>query len=87
VHVRGTFSKPEVSLEVGKLAGKAGAAALLALLNPLAAIIPFIDPGAGEEAKLAGAHCADLVQKQGWTSKPVPRPKDTPTPGKPEPLR
>jgi hypothetical protein len=37
-----------VSLELGKLAGKAGAAGLLALLSPLAAIVPFIDPGAQE---------------------------------------
>ncbi len=82
VHVRGTLSKPAVSLEVGKLAGKAGAAALLALLNPLAAIIPFIDPGADNEAKQAGAQCVALVQKQGWISKPVPRPSNThiPTP-------
>lgn len=74
VHVRGTFSSPAVTLEVGKLAGKAGAAVLLALLNPLAAIIPFIDPGADNEAKQAGAQCAALVQKPGWISKPEPRP-------------
>jgi len=74
LHVRGTFGDPAVSLEVGKLAGKVGAAALLALLNPLAAIIPFIDPGADKEAQQAGAQCAALVQKQGWISKPVPRP-------------
>lgn len=75
VHVRGTFSKPVVTLEVGKLAGKAGAAALLALINPLAAIIPFIDPGDGKEARQIGAQCDALVQKQGWISRPVPRPK------------
>lgn len=80
LHVRGTFSTPAVSLEVGKLAGKAGAAALLALLNPLAAIIPFIDPGADKEAQQAGAKCAALVQKQGWISKPVQRPSATKVP-------
>ncbi len=77
VHVRGTFSKPAVSLEVGKLAGKAGAAVLLALLNPLAAIIPFIDPGADKEARQADAQCAALVKKQSWISKPVPHPSTT----------
>ena len=63
VRVRGTLGKPAVSLELGKLAGKAGAAALLALLNPLAAIIPFIDPGSRKDAargrqrvRRAGAH-------------------------------
>ena len=77
LHVRGTLSKPEVSLETGKLAGKVGAAALLALLNPLAAIIPFIDPGADQEAKQAAAQCATLAQRQGWISKPVQRPSTT----------
>ena len=50
VRVKGTLGKPAVSLELGKLAGKAGAAGLLALLNPLAAIIPFIDPGSKKDA-------------------------------------
>ncbi len=80
VHVRGTFSKPTVSLEVGKLAGKAGIAALLALLNPLAAIIPFIDPGSDKEAQQAAAQCAALVQKQGRISRPVQRPNSTHVP-------
>ncbi len=82
VHVRGTFSKPAVSLELGKLAGKAGIAGLLALLNPLAAIIPFIDPGADKEAQRAGAQCAALAQRQGRISKPQQRPSTTriPTP-------
>lgn len=84
VFVRGGFSKPEMSLEVSKLAGKVGAAALLALLNPLAAIIPFIDPGADNEAKQAGAQCAGLVQKQGRISQPVPRLR---SPNIPEPVR
>ena len=77
VHVRGSFGNPSVSLEVGKLAGRAGAAALLALLNPLAAIIPFIDTGADNEAKQAGTQCASLVQKQGRISKPVQRASST----------
>ena len=65
IHLKGTLGKPSVSLEVGKLAGKAGAAALLALLNPLAAIIPFVDPGAKDAAKQAGAECANLVKTSG----------------------
>ena len=66
VHVKGTFSKPAVSLELGKLAGKAGAAGLLALLNPLAAIIPFIDPGREEERRRSGlgVRCARAHQRR-----------------------
>lgn len=77
VHVRGTFAHPSVSLETGKLAGRAGAAVLLALLNPLAAVIPFIDAGADTDAKQAEAQCAALAQKQGRISKPVLRPSTT----------
>ena len=65
IHVRGTLGKPVVSLELGELAGKAGAAGLLALLNPLAAIIPFIDPGSSDDAKKAGEECAALVHTSG----------------------
>jgi uncharacterized protein involved in outer membrane biogenesis len=74
IHVRGELGKPHVSLELGKLAGKTGAAALLALLNPLAAIVPFIDPGSRRAAQDAGAECANLVK----TSGVIPRPTLTP---------
>ena len=65
IHVRGTLGKPSVALEPKKLAGRAGAAALLSLLNPLAAIIPFVDPGARQAARDAAAQCAALVPSSG----------------------
>ncbi|MEO7055817.1 MAG: AsmA family protein [Caldimonas sp.] len=80
IHVRGTLAKPTVSLDLGKLAGKVGAAGLLALLNPLAAIIPFIDTGSKDEAKRAGAECASLVRTSGFIPKSVGRPPATPVP-------
>ena len=80
VHVTGTFSAPKVSLDVGKLAGKAGAAALLALLNPLAAIVPFIDPGSDKRAAEADAECAALVHRNGAMSAPPRNPKSTHVP-------
>jgi uncharacterized protein involved in outer membrane biogenesis len=63
IHVKGTFANPAVSLESGKIAGKVGAAALLSLLNPLAAVIPFIDTGSSDEAKREAAQCASLTQR------------------------
>ncbi|MEP6557671.1 MAG: AsmA family protein, partial [Burkholderiales bacterium] len=45
IKVEGTLSDPSVSIESGKLAAKAGAAALLALVTPLAAVLPFVDTG------------------------------------------
>ena len=80
VHVKGTFAEPKVSLELGKLAGKAGAAGLLALLNPLAAIIPFIDPGSKQDASQTDAECANLVRTSGVIPRPVQAPRSTPMP-------
>lgn len=85
IHLRGTLGKPSVSLELGKLAGKAGAAALLALLNPLAAIVPFIDPGARKEARQASAECANLVKTNGAISKATLTPKNAHVPPIPAP--
>ncbi|MEO5844303.1 MAG: AsmA family protein, partial [Caldimonas sp.] len=80
VRVKGTLGKPAISLELGKLAGKAGAAALLALLNPLAAIIPFIDPGAKGEAARADSECAALARTSGVIPAPVRSPKSARVP-------
>ena len=85
IHVRGTLGNPSVSLELGKMATKAGAAGLLALLNPLAAIIPFIDPGAKSDAKKAGEECASLVPTRGKIAAPVRVPSSTRVPPAPLP--
>ena len=88
IHVKGTFSSPSVSLEKGKLGAKVGAAALLALVTPIAAVVPFIDPGAKEDARREAEQCAAL-SRQGNPSKvpaataakavPVPRPPTKPS--------
>lgn len=57
LNVSGTFAKPAFGLEKKNLIARAGAALLLGLLNPLAAIIPLIETGPGKDAP-----CADLVQ-------------------------
>jgi hypothetical protein len=48
---------------------------LLALLNPLAALIPFIDPGAKKQAEQNDAECANLVHTLGIIPKAVRTPK------------
>jgi uncharacterized protein involved in outer membrane biogenesis len=80
IHVKGTFAQPKVSLELGKLAGKAGAAGLLALLNPLAALIPFVDPGARKDAERSDAECANLAHTLGVIPGAVRNPKTTHVP-------
>lgn len=78
--VKGTLGDPSVSVELGRLAGKAGAAALLSLLNPLAAVIPFVDTGSKEEARAAAEQCRQLAGKSGARSPAVTVPKDVKVP-------
>ncbi|HEY2559914.1 MAG TPA: AsmA family protein [Caldimonas sp.] len=80
IHVRGTLREPKVSLELRTLAGKVGAAGLLALLNPLGAIIPFVDPGAKKDAAESDAECANLVRTSGVIPRPARAPRSTPVP-------
>ncbi len=69
-----------VSLELGKLAGKVGAAALLSLLNPLAALIPFVDPGSKGEASKADSDCVALARTSGAIPAAVKNPASTKVP-------
>lgn len=62
LHVGGTFSAPDIELEKGPLARKLGGAALLALINPFAALIPLIDTGNSDAAQKAAAGCQRLMQ-------------------------
>jgi uncharacterized protein involved in outer membrane biogenesis len=63
VRIGGSFAQPDVSLEKEPLAQKVAAAVLLALANPLAALVPLIDPGSPEAAPQGAGGCADLVQR------------------------
>jgi uncharacterized protein involved in outer membrane biogenesis len=57
LYVRGPFSKPDVSVDKGVLALKAGGAAVLAAAAaPVAALIPLINTGPGENSE-----CGKLV--------------------------
>lgn len=59
VRVEGTFAAPRVELEKAPLARRIVAGLALGLINPLAALLPFIDPGDPQ----AGG-CAALVERQ-----------------------
>lgn len=63
VRVRGSFAKPAISIEKGSLASRVGAAALIALLNPLAAVIPFFDTGSDDEAQRGAQACQALATR------------------------
>ena len=48
--LRGSFVKPVVGVDKGKLVARALGAVTLGLLNPLLALIPLVDPGPGKDS-------------------------------------
>ncbi len=45
LEIKGTFLKPNIHPDIAPIGARAVGAVLLGLINPLAAIIPFLDPG------------------------------------------
>ncbi len=70
LYVTGSFKSPKLSLDKGVLAMKAGGAVALAVLAPIAALVPLVTVGPGRDSP-----CASLLAEAG--SKPV-----APPPGK-----
>lgn len=60
--VKGPFAKPQVSPDKARLFARGGGALLLGLINPLAAIIPLIETGPGEDRD-CGALMARATQE------------------------
>lgn len=57
IYVRGSFAKPEVTVDKGRVALRALGAAALAVINPLLVLIPLIDAGPGKDSD-----CGQLVR-------------------------
>ena len=70
--VRGSFAKPQVSLDKGPLGRKLVTAALLALVNPLAGLIPLIDPGDSAAADRDAVACPGLAVRTAAKAVPAP---------------
>lgn len=67
VTVKGPIRAPEIGVEPGKAIAQGGvAAALGAVLSPLAAILPFVDPGLAKDA-----NCQALVGQASQQGAPV----------------
>jgi uncharacterized protein involved in outer membrane biogenesis len=47
IHVGGSFAKPEVALDKGRIAVRSAGALALGLVNPLLALIPLVETGPG----------------------------------------
>lgn len=61
IYISGTFIDPKVSVGKGPIAARVAGGLVLALINPFAAILPFLDPGASVDAKNAG--CQHTLQR------------------------
>ena len=62
--VSGSFAHPEVSIDKGPMVRKLATAVLLALINPLAALIPLIDTGEAASADQGGGGCRALLARR-----------------------
>ena len=68
LNVTGSFANPQVSLDKKPVGLKLATSILLAIVNPLAAVIPLLDSGDTKEAKKRATSCSNLMQK----NKPAP---------------
>ena len=57
IHVRGSFARPDASVDKGRVALRTIGALALGLVNPLLALIPLIDAGPGSDSD-----CGQLVR-------------------------
>lgn len=55
LHLAGTFSDPQGSLDMGALAGRAGLALALGAINPLLALAATVETGPGQDADCTAA--------------------------------
>ena len=73
LYVRGSFSKPDVSVDKGVLALKAGGAAALAVVAPIAALLPLVNTGPGQDSEcgklLAAARVKPVAPPPGKTAR------------------
>ncbi|MEO8143220.1 MAG: AsmA family protein [Betaproteobacteria bacterium] len=57
IYVRGSFAKPDISIDKGRIALRALGAAALAVVNPLLVLIPLVDAGPGKDSD-----CGQLIR-------------------------
>ena len=62
--VRGTFGKPQVAPDVGKLAAKGAGAIVLGIINPLLAVLPLFKEGKGQDS-----NCGQLIAEAAASQK------------------
>lgn len=71
IYVRGSFGKPDIGIDKGRVAARALGALALGMVNPLLALMPLIDAGPGKDSD-----CGQLVREA--RAMPNPEHKSTP---------
>jgi len=64
LHIKGTFSEPDIGPDMGKLAARGGGVIALGILNPLLSILPLIQEGKGKDS-----NCGQLIAQASASSK------------------
>src|SRR5688572_10613067 len=77
LHIRGTFSQPDIGPDMGKLTAKGAGAIVMGILNPLLAVLPLIEEGKGKDSPCTeliaqAAKPASKQAKAGKEPKPAP---------------
>jgi hypothetical protein len=57
IHVKGSFSNPDIQLDTARVAARGIGAVALGLINPLLALIPLVEMGPGIESQ-----CKTMIQ-------------------------
>jgi uncharacterized protein involved in outer membrane biogenesis len=57
IYIRGSFARPDVAVDKGRVAARAFGAIVLGIANPLLALIPLIDAGPGKDSD-----CGELLR-------------------------
>jgi len=65
LYIAGTFSQPNVSRDVRRIAEKGAGALLLGILNPVLAVLPLINEGKGQDS-----NCGRLIAQATSSSRP-----------------
>ncbi len=58
IYVRGSFARPDIGVDKGRVAARALGAIALGIVNPLLTLIPLIDAGPGKDSD-----CGKLIQE------------------------
>ena len=74
LRIKGTFGKPEVGPDMGKLAARSAGAIVLGILNPLLAVLPLIEEGKGKDSP-----CAELIAQASSSKKAAASSQRAPT--------